>query len=560
MKDINMKNKETKSEGLKILRKKLKFKTEKKFFNYLSVRTAIVIALVILITAGVTTSISYSNFSKISDKGYEESAGEVAKTSAALLDGDIIADYATTRERDDKYFEMLDCLCRVYENTNVMYLYVQVIDGGNAITIMDTDPENPMEFREVNPVSDGFDVTDLDNIPAFFVKDETTNGNRVCSVFKPVKNSAGENVALVGVDISADEMQDSNIVFLRSIATSLILLVVLLIAISAFIIEKSIVDPIQYVSNAAKTFVDNNSMERDAEPIKFEQKKIGQIYEINDLKNSILSMQQDIQEYIENLTKVTSEKERIDTELNVATKIQASMLPSIFPAFPDRQDFDIYASMNPAKEVGGDFYDFFLIDDNHLGIVMADVSGKGVPAALFMMIGKTLLKNRCQISLSPAEILHDVNNQLCENNETELFVTVWLGILDIRTGTVTAANAGHEFPAIMHKGGKYELLNDKHGFVLAGMPDMKYKEYTIQLDEGDKLFLYTDGVPEATNADNELFGTDRMIEALNSKTSASAEETLKIVESSVDGFVKDAPQFDDLTMLCLEYKKKAEHD
>ena len=553
-------NNKTQKNGLKKLGEKLKFKTEKKFFNYLSVRTAIVIALIILLTAVVTTTISYRNFTMMSDQSYENSAAEVANTSAALLDGDIIADYATTRERDEEYYEMFDNLCRVYRNTSVMYLYVQVIDGNNAITIMDTDPEYPMEFRETNPVSDGVDASDLDHIPAFFVKDETTNGNRVCSVFRPVKNSAGENVALVGVDISAAEMQGTATLFLNSIAASLIILVVLLIALSAFIIEKNIVDPIQYVSNAAKTFVDSKSMEKDAEPIKFEQKKIGSIYEINDLKNSILSMQQDIQEYIENLTIVTSEKERIDTELNVATRIQASMLPSIFPAFPERRDFDIYASMDPAKEVGGDFYDFFLIDDNHLGIVMADVSGKGVPAALFMMISKTLLKNRCQISLSPAEILSDVNNQLCENNETELFVTVWLGILDIKTGIITAANAGHEFPAIMHKGGKYELLNDKHGFVLAGMQNMKYKEYTIQLNEGDKLFLYTDGVPEATNAENELFGTDRMIEALNSRLDVNAEETLKIVRSSVDGFVKDAPQFDDLTMLCLEYKQKSENE
>ena len=275
--------------------------------------------------------------------------------------------------------------------------------------------------------------------------------------------------------------------------------------------------------------------------------------EIGILARSSKRMVTDLREYMTDLEQITAEKERINTELNVATRIQASMLPSMFPAFPERNEFDIYASMTPAKEVGGDFYDFFLVDETHLALVIADVSGKGVPAALFMVITKTLIKNSAQTGASPKEILESVNKQLCENNEEEMFVTVWLGILDIPSGKLTCANAGHEFPVICHKDGEYELVKDKHGLVLAAMEFSKYKEYDLVLEKGDKLFVYTDGVPEATNSENELYGTDRMVTVLNTGTKLSTEELLKVVKKDIDKFVGDAPQFDDITMLNLVY-------
>ena len=244
------------------------------------------------------------------------------------------------------------------------------------------------------------------------------------------------------------------------------------------------------------------------------------------------------------------------TELNMATEIQAGMLPSIFPAFPNREEFDLYASMDPAKEVGGDFYDFFMIDEDHLGIVIADVSGKGVPAALFMMISKTIIQNFAALGIGAAETLRRANASLCDQNKMEMFVTVWIGILEISTGKLTCANAGHEYPALYHDG-KYELFKDKHGFVLGGMEGVRYKDYEIQLGKGDKIFVYTDGVPEATNANSELFGTDRMIAALNTAAALDPKETLRTVRASVDGFVGAAEQFDDLTMLCLEYRGRS---
>ena len=210
--------------------------------------------------------------------------------------------------------------------------------------------------------------------------------------------------------------------------------------------------------------------------------------------------------------------------------------------------------MTPAKEVGGDFYDYFLLDEDHLGIVMADVSGKGVPAALFMMASKILIQNYTLISRNPKEALEAANRQICQNNREEMFVTVWLGILEISTGKLTAANAGHEFPVLKMPGGKFELYRDRHGLVIGAMEMSKYKPYEIQLEPGSELFVYTDGVAEATNAKEELFGTDRMLDALNRSPSETPKEVLDAVQEAVAKFVDKAPQFDDLTMLCIHYR------
>lgn len=254
--------------------------------------------------------------------------------------------------------------------------------------------------------------------------------------------------------------------------------------------------------------------------------------------------------------RVAKEYARVDTELELARHIQASILPNTFPAFPEKSEIDIYATMNPAKEVGGDFYDFFLIDDDHIGIVMADVSGKGVPAALFMMMGKTLIKNETMLGNPTNEVLAKVNDQLCENNEEDLFITAWVGVFELSTGILKASNAGHEYPVIKKSNGQYEVFNDKHGFVLAGMEGTKYKEYEVVLEAGDSIFVYTDGVTEATNAENELFGMKRLVEGLNHYADRNQEQVLKGLRAEIDEFVGETPQFDDITMLGLKYYGK----
>ncbi|MBQ4400713.1 MAG: SpoIIE family protein phosphatase [Synergistaceae bacterium] len=275
--------------------------------------------------------------------------------------------------------------------------------------------------------------------------------------------------------------------------------------------------------------------------------------EIGDLARHFNGMTASLRKHIAHLAEVTAEKERIGAELSIATQIQADMLPKIIPPFLNHEAFDISATMRPAKEVGGDFYDFFMVDDDHLALVMADVSGKGVPAALFMVVAKTLIKNRAMMGGTPGEILRDVNNQLCENNDSSLFVTVWLGILELSTGKVIASNAGHEPPAVRRAGGKYELFGTAENTAVAIMEDMEFTESEFQLEHLDTLYLYTDGVTEATNSGNELYGTDRMIDELNRTLGAPADEVLDIMNKSVMDFTGDAVQFDDVTMLCLQF-------
>ena len=252
----------------------------------------------------------------------------------------------------------------------------------------------------------------------------------------------------------------------------------------------------------------------------------------------------------------SEERQRISTELDVATRIQADMLPCIFPAFPERPEFDIYATMNPAKEVGGDFYDFFMVDETHLAIVIADVSGKGVPAALFMVIGKTLINDHTKPGTDLGDVFSEVNELLCRSNNEGLFITAFEGVLDLVTGEFSFVNAGHEMPFIARAGGVYEAHKLRPGFVLAGMEDMVYQSGSIQLLPGDKIFQYTDGVTEATNAAHELYGMERLTEVLAKNTDKKPAELLPIIKADIDAFVGEAPQFDDITMLCVSYLKK----
>lgn len=256
---------------------------------------------------------------------------------------------------------------------------------------------------------------------------------------------------------------------------------------------------------------------------------------------------------LERQIKDSADKQQIASELSVATHIQTSMLPRIFPAFPAQKEFDIYAMTNPAKEVGGDFYDFFLVDDDHLAVVVADVSGKGIPAALFMVIAKTLIKDHAQRGTSPDVVFTEVNRLLCEANDEGMFVTAWLGVLELSTGHLSYVNAGHNPPLLRRAGGRYDYLRTRSGFVLAGVEETRYRSCSLELAPGDALFLYTDGVTEATDAEKQLYGEERLATALNSHKDYAPKELLSAVRDDVEAFVGQAPQFDDITVLSLCY-------
>lgn len=373
-------------------------------------------------------------------------------------------------------------------------------------------------------------------------------------VYVPLLSRNGAVLGYVGVTLESYSARSRIIEAMIPNLVSSALLFLFSALVLALLVRVLLINPVITVQRNVHQY----SEDKDSQKVVKAMRSIISKNEIGSLAEEISEMVVEIDRYTKEVSKLATEKERISAELNLATTIQASMLPCVFPPFPEKTEFDIFATMDPAKEVGGDFYDFFLLDDDHLGLVIADVSGKGIPAALFMMISKTLIKNHAKFSSSPAEVLTNVNDQLCENNQAEMFVTVWFGVLEISTGKMKACSAGHEYPCIRRAGGQFELFKDKHGFVVGGMDGIKYKDYELEFAPGDEIYLYTDGVAEATNLDNELYGTNRLIDVLNSELDIPVHQITSNVRNSIDEFVGTAPQFDDITMLMFRYKGKKE--
>lgn len=489
---------------------------------------------------------------------YSQLAFNQATIAARYIDGDSIAGYYLKGEKDSYYEEVHQYLQSVKENMGLKYFYVVVPEEEVMVYIWDAGIAGEDGVCELGDEESYYGGGKELMHKAFAVDAEQTilitNNEEygyLASAYVAILDSKGDPVALSSVDISMDMINEQIQQFLT--LTLCITMGVLFVSIFAYYyyIRKILIYPLGTLHQATLSLVENHM-----EGLGEFALKINTGDEVEELADSFQYMVEKLNEHIQQLGRITAEKERIGAELDVAKHIQASMLPCIFPAFPERKEFDIYASMTPAKEVGGDFYDFFLVDDDHLALVIADVSGKGVPAALFMMIAKTLLKSAAQSGMPPKAVLEKVNNQLCENNDAEMFVTVWMGILEISTGEMKCANAGHEYPAIQRKDSEFEILKDTHGFVLAGMEGARYREYELRLEPGDRLFVYTDGVPEATDGSDILFGTERMIASLNRAAQGSCQELLEALHRDVDQFVGEAPQFDDLTMLCIERKER----
>ena len=364
------------------------------------------------------------------------------------------------------------------------------------------------------------------------------------------KLNNGEGRIWMTIDLSEQLLTHGE--FLRNSIIYVLVLTTAISLISMSLMHRYIITPIRKITKAAQVFVadENGQYSRD----KISQVEVNSRDELQYLNEEMRSMQTRIVDNTEHLTQLTIEKERLNGELNMANQIQTGFLPRITSQFKDRREFRMYASMKPAKEVGGDFYDFFFIDDDHLVLSIADVSGKGIPAALFMMITKAILKNNAHIGKTPAEILELTNDAIYANNRMEMFVTIWLGILEISSGKLIAANAGHEYPAVYDKAdGKFDLYNDPHGFIIGGMDEVQYKNYELMLNPGDKLFVYTDGVMEAKNDQGEQYGKVRVTDTLNSVNDQGPEEIIGAVYDSLYNFMGESEQFDDITMLCLEY-------
>lgn len=320
---------------------------------------------------------------------------------------------------------------------------------------------------------------------------------------------------------------------------------ILLLSACVAVIARSITTPLHRLAEATEEIASGN-FDAELPPVRSND-------EVGKLTQAFIAMNKSLKEYIQDLTETTAAKERIESELQVATDIQASLLPRLFPAFPDRPEFDIYASMDPAKEVGGDFYDFFFIDQNNLCFLIADVAGKGVPAALYMMVAKTLLKSEGQRLGEPGAILSYVNNVLATDNDSCMFATVFCAIVDIRSGAVRFANAGHNPPLLITSQG-IRYLPLRAGFVLGPMEDTHYETEGLTLQPGETLFLYTDGVTEATNSSDELYGEAQLLSALQRGPKEDLVAMIQKIRAEVTAHAAGAPQSDDVTMVALKYR------
>lgn len=563
----------------------------------LTARMVIFIVSICLIFGVLLIYVSTNLYSQRIVDSYTEYGNNVAVLTSKMFRGNSIEEYSDIAFRynrsqvdKSKVYEVLnsaeykDLYNRVNDlrkslKFNDIYICAVDLDVLNSYDAETTnlDNWNPLYYVVDTHVDDNLkqSFAEKDKLAIKYIKDitDSVNTGQVSSNNYPTNSKYGytitltnkvfsnENFAvLVCCDISVENYQKDIMHFILTITITVFILMLILVFVSLWMISKHFIRPVVLIANEAESFAGNEGWSLSV----LEAFKTGD--EIELLARSILQMQANMFQYMDDSINKAINLKKVRTELNLAKSIQADMLPAIFPESTRRNNFDLDASMTPAKEVGGDFYDFFFIDDNqnHLALVIADVSGKGVPAALFMVIAKTLIKDRASINMpgesySPAKILTYVNEQLCENNKNELFVTVWLAIVDMQTGECISANAGHEYPSICRKGGKYELIKDKHSPAVATIEGIKFKDQEFKLNSGDSLFVYTDGVTEATNADGELFGEKRLVDALNKDDKASASDILKNVRKDVDEFVGKAPQFDDLTMVCFKYYGKDGH-
>lgn len=467
------------------------------------------------------------------------------------------AGYASVYEMD-AYRHILEQLNGINDANHVSSIYIgymdtetlygiYLVDGAAGADACPPGTCDPFEESNLERMEQG----DYD-FPAYVTNYEEYGW--LCSAGAGIYDENGEVVATALVDISMEDVMKNRQDFLMNLCIVLAGITLFLLIVLIVLLGKIVLSPINSLAKAAASFVSEKEKHGEGggqSAISGLEIHTGD--EIEYLSDSIRQMEREINSYIENLTAVTAEKERMGAELNVATQIQASMLPCIFPAFPERNEFDIYASMEPAKEVGGDFYDFFMVDEDHLALVIADVSGKGVPAALFMVIAKALLQSNIKREKSLERAMEITNESLCANNKNGMFVTVWAGVLDISDGTLTYINAGHCHPLVKGKDGSVTYLKELGGFVLAGAEGMTYHQSVVRLCPGDILFQCSDGVTEANDCDGALYGEERLKRILELFGTNEPQDIINAVWNDICTYEGIAEQFDDITMLALRF-------
>ncbi len=455
---------------------------------------------------------------------------------------------------DDDFFDARDILVKFRENTEQRNMFLMFPDRGNnrVVYVVDGD-EAEWAYLPGQWTDADIDET-VKNMDSSWrlVITHTDEYGWIGSDAEPVYAQDGELLGYAVVDMDLNDFLQGMLSFLVILVPVAVVVVVLLAFLFAGMLKKHIIAHLISMAAAARDYTQMDKVQLEADtPSVYEPLGIETADEMEDLWKSMIVMEADVKDSIIRLREITAVQERMEAELAIATRIQMGMLPD---KFPDSPEYDLFASMEPAKEVGGDLYDFFMVDDTHLAMVIADVSGKGVSAALFMVIAKTLIQNQTEQGVQdPALIFTLVNRKLMEVNRARMFVTAWLGILDVESGRIEYVNAGHEYPVIRRAGWIFELIKDKHCVPLAASRKAVFRSGEFTIGRGDTLFLYTDGVPEANNEAGELLGNDRMLQILNRLPDADPKDVIANMKDGMAGFVKEADQFDDTTMLCIRF-------
>ena len=551
-------------------RENMKEKNKKKRkLNKSILRICMLFTMAIIIGIGAVGIAIFTNGTIAAYKNELSSAVDYAELQ---INTDEIKQNIETMTVNDSYIKTQKLLCQLTDTHGLKYLYVILPTDGHDINFLMTNEVN--EELGVNdkiniiPGSVGLEILSKNNrsdkLSEYFIEEQRKENaayyvshskeeGYLYSEIAPLIDDSGEIVAFLGADVSIQEIVETVREYIVFLLVGILVFSGLFLWSLYLWIKKRVTVPIQKMDESARDFIGESHKDTDAEKLEFPSLNINTGDEIEELSNSLCKMSNDIKEYLTRIIIQTKEEEKIISELNVAKKIQEEMLPREFPPFPEYNQFEIFASISPAKQVGGDFYDFFFVDETHLALVIADVSDKGVPAALFMAISKALIKNRALLGGSPSEIFADVNSQLCEGNDSKMFVTAWLCIIDITNGHAVVSNAGHEEPAFSSKDGHFELKKLPHSLPLGVIKNMQFFEHEFELHAGDTVFAYTDGVVDANDKNENRFGIDRMLDALNKPNNNNVHDIFNSVNGALDEYVSGASQFDDITMLGFTY-------
>lgn len=524
----------------------------------ISAEIIIMIIICILIFSAVISFNSKRIFSNIMKKQIETLIEDTCNIARDCVNGDYFDNYLESKGQSEESLLALRLLQKVCDDTKFNYLYIIRPDFENDKVINSLSVSCKLynlkvyevgvitkitaeDYRQIyHQIMDGEKETDFVyrlDMPRSYKTQHHVTG------LSAIHDSKGNVVGIMCAEATFSWYREALNLYMKNFLTWLAFMLIIVIVACNIMIRYRIIRPFLKIKKETERFAAYNTVEEN----KLES-LVNRRNELGILAHSIDQMESQTLQYVENITKMTAEKEKSATQLKIATEIQLGALPK-----PIKFDqIDLFATMKPAQEVGGDFYDFFNIDEKHVAIVIADVSGKGVPAALFMMISKILLSKNLKAGMSPAEALSKTNTELCEENPAEMFVTCFCGVLDLETKLLTFANAGHEKPAICKKHEKFVFAQTKAGFVLGGMPGIKYKDEQLQLESEDIFFCYTDGIPEAMNPESQPFGDERLIEVLNCSKDKPLEELCNDMNNAIVKFNDTAPQFDDITMLCFK--------